>query len=162
MMVSTAQPEEIKVIQKICDQELNTDPKDCIDPTSSTKTALDDESEKEHTFSRCVRYCIFIYIISFEITNNLENGTIPAAIYLIQKSLNISSTEIGIFGSLSYFGNTLGSLLAMWSLYKINRKWLLIIHMLLSGLFLFAFTLTKNIPYLYFNRIKVGIVQVFI
>ena len=115
---------------------------------------------EEHIFTRCIRYCVFTFIVSFEITNNLENGTIPAAIDLIKKSLDITSTQIGIFGSLSFFGNTLGSLLSMWSLYKINRKWLLIIHMILSGIFLFAFTLTKNIPYLYFNRIKVGVVQV--
>jgi len=43
---------------------------------------------------------------------------------------------------------------------KYNRKILLIIFLISTGVGLWTFTLTKNVGFLYFNRIILGVFQV--
>ena len=60
-------------------------------------------------FSRKIRSFIFILIIITNLIINMDHGTIPAATSEIKKDLNIDDASLGVFGSLVFFGNLLGT-----------------------------------------------------
>jgi predicted MFS family arabinose efflux permease len=53
-----------------------------------------------------------------------------------------------------------GSISTMLVIDKFNRKYLLLINLLLNGVGMWTFTVTKKIGFLYFNRVFLGIFQV--
>jgi len=50
----------------------------------------------------------------------------------------------------------------MYLITKLNRKWFLISGLLMNGIAMFTFTLTKNVGFLYFNRIIIGLCEALI
>jgi hypothetical protein len=57
------------------------------------------------------RYIIFYLILGINLSVNMDHGTIPAATNQLKESLEINPAELGLFGSLVYFGNLIGKIL---------------------------------------------------
>ena len=78
------------------------------------------EKEKENSnitykkqvlvLSRNVRLFIFIILLLISIMINMDHGTIPAATSEIKKSLKQGDDVLGLFGSLVFFGNIIGTI----------------------------------------------------
>lgn len=114
----------------------------------------------EQIFTRWNRYLLFSLIIGITLSVNMDHGTIPAATIEIQRDLVITEEELGLFGSLVYLGNLIGSVVSISIINKYNRKLLIIIYVILNGFGLWLFTASSNVFFLYVNRIGVGMVQV--
>ena len=71
-------------------------------------------------------------------------------------------TTIGLFGSLVYFGNMIGSIIVFKIIDEYNRKFLLNLSFLINSICLLSFTYFENIPFLFLNRIITGMFQSFI
>ena len=68
-----------------------------------------DKDEGENIKIPRVKRClIFICIVFVNIVVNLDEGNFPAATVEIQTDLKISSSQLGLFGSLQYAGNLIG------------------------------------------------------
>ena len=92
---------------------------------------------------------------------NVDHGTLPAAIRKIKEDLNIDYENIGLLGSLVFFGNLIGSLISFWIIKRFHRKYILIIFLTLNIICLLAFQeFTNNIQFLFINRVYFGISQV--
>jgi MFS family permease len=73
-----------------------------------------------------------------------------------------SNQEIGLFGSLVFVGNLLGSLLYFYLINIIHRKKLLLYSMISLSICLITFILTTNSFFLLSNRIILGIFQSYV
>jgi hypothetical protein len=110
--------------------------------------------------NRTTRYWFFCLVMSINLLINLENGTIPAATIHLKEDLKIDDEGLGTLGSLVFAGSLIGSVIVMYIINKINRKWFFIMTLFFNGLGMFTFTLTNNIGFLYFNRILFGVFEV--
>ncbi len=64
---------------------------------------------KEVVLSRNSRWALFSLFFIVQILMNMDHGTVPAATEDIRKDLNIDDDILGIFGSLVFFGNLIGT-----------------------------------------------------
>ena len=72
------------------------------------QSAVVDLKQEGVIFSRNVRCSIFLIIIMTNLIINMDHGTIPSATSEIKMDLEIDDGQLGIFGSLVYFGNICG------------------------------------------------------
>lgn len=114
------------------------------------------------TLKRPIRWLIFIIFILTNILVNLDHGIIPSATGALKRDLKLNDSELGLFGSLVFVGNIIGSMISVSLINNFNRKHLIIICLILCGICLYGFTLLKNTMLLYFNRILVGMFQSYI
>ena len=91
----------------------------------------------------------------------MDHGSIPASINELRQ-LTSYDQSIGLFGSLVYFGNIIGSMIFFNLINTLNRKVLLLISLLGNSVCLFTFVIIENIPFLFFNRVLVGMLQAYI
>ena len=73
------------------------------------QVAVLDLNKKGVIFSRNVRCSIFFIILLTNLIINMDHGTIPSATSEIKSDLDIDDGSLGIFGSLVYLGNILGT-----------------------------------------------------
>jgi hypothetical protein len=66
---------------------------------------------KELILSRTTRWILFFIFFIIQILMNMDHGTIPAATEDIRIDLNIDNKILGIFGSLVFLGNLIGTIL---------------------------------------------------
>jgi hypothetical protein len=66
------------------------------------------------------RYWVYVLILTVNIVTNLENGTIPACTDDIQKDMEITEQELGLFGSALYAGNLVGKIMLIFSCNNCN------------------------------------------
>ena len=88
----------------------------------------------------------FVAIIVFvqNWTINLDHGALPAAIDALMKDLKIEELQVGLMGSLLFFGLVIGSATATYVMGKCQYKYLLGAAMILNGCALLTLTLTDN------------------
>ena len=91
----------------------------------------------------------------------MDHGSIPASVNELRQ-LTSYDQSIGLFGSLVYFGSILGSLISFSLINTFDIKLLLLISLLGNSICLYTFVIIENIPFLFFNRVIVGILQSFI
>ena len=91
----------------------------------------------------------------------MDHGIIPASTEPLRRLSNFDQT-IGLFGSLVYFGNMIGSIIVFKIIDEYNRKILLNLSFLINSICLLSFTYFENIPFLFLNRIVTGMFQSFI
>ena len=122
------------------------------------------ESIKSISFviNRKIRWILFFLFIIINLLMNFDHGTIPAATEQLRNYLELTDSELGLFGSLVFIGVIIGSLISMTIINTFNRKYILIICLILCGLSLFAFTSTTNYILLCLDRVIIGIFQAFI
>ena len=109
---------------------------------------------------RVRNFVFYLYLIS-NILISMDHGSIPASVNELRQ-LTSYDQSIGLFGSLVYFGNILGSLISFSLINTFDIKLLFLISLLGNSICLFTFVIIENIPFLFFNRILVGVLQSFI
>ena len=107
------------------------------------------------------RNIVFILYLISNILISMDHGSIPASINELRQ-LTTYDQSIGLFGSLVYLGNIIGSMIFFQLINVYNRKLLLLISLLGNTICLFTFVLIENIPFLFINRILVGMLQSYI
>ena len=107
------------------------------------------------------RNIVFILYLISNILISMDHGSIPASINELRQ-LTSYDQSIGLFGSLVYFGNIIGSMIFFNLINTLNRKVLLLISLLGNSVCLFTFVIIENIPFLFFNRVLVGMLQAYI
>ena len=108
------------------------------------------------------RFYVFLLLALTNILLNMDHGTIPAASNEIMEELKVEEAILGTFGSLVYLGNLIGAFLLIKLIDSTNRKKLSIISTLLNAAFVYSFIRVKNIYYLFFCRVIIGIMQSYI
>ena len=111
-------------------------------------------------YSRKTRWIMFILFMIIYLLVNMDHGTIPAATTEIKKDMEIDDDSLGIFGSLVYLGNLLGSMFFFTIIGSVNRKWIIIFSIISINISLYTFTKIKVIYYLFINRTFTGFFQV--
>ena len=107
------------------------------------------------------RNIVFILYLVSNILISMDHGSIPASINELRQ-LTSYDQSIGLFGSLVYLGNIFGSMIFFSYINTFNRKILLLISLLGNSVCLFTFVVIENIPFLFFNRVLVGMLQAYI
>ena len=132
-------------------------------PNSNKNTNINKEYLKEITseLSTKGRNFVFILYLISNILISMDHGSIPASVNELRQ-LTSYDQSIGLFGSLVYFGSILGSLISFSLINTFDIKLLILISLLGNSICLFTFVIIENIPFLFFNRILVGILQSFI
>jgi len=121
-------------------------------------------SDEQYYFSlsQSSRWGIYCLLILSNIFVSFDHGSIPASTGEFHKFIK-SNQVIGLFGSLIYIGNIIGSLIFFYLINTIHRKTLLTFNLLFLSICLITFAiLTKYIFFLIINRILSGIFQSFI
>ena len=117
--------------------------------------------KKIQTLSQSIRWLIYLLLIISNILISFDQGSIPASTNQLYKLVK-SNQVIGLFASLVFIGNIIGSCISFYLINKISRKILLFLSLLLFSFCLFTFILFKQIYFLLINRILCGIFQSFI
>ena len=112
-------------------------------------------------FSKQKRKFIYVLICLINIFINLDRGAIPAGTTEIKDKNKISNAELGMIGSLIYFGLILGSLSGGYFFSKYSSKWLVISSLFILAFFLYSFTLFESSNGLYLCRVGCGFCEVF-
>ena len=122
------------------------------------------ESIKSISFAinRTRRWILFFLFAIINLLMNFDHGTIPAATEQIRSFLNLSDSQLGLFGSFVFAGVIIGSLISMTVINICNRKYILMICLILCGISLFIFTITKAYVLLCIDRVIIGVFQAFI
>ena len=113
------------------------------------------------SISKSTRWYVYTLFVISNIFITIDHGSIPASTWNLYKIFK-SNQEIGLFGSLVFVGNLLGSVLYFYLINIIHRKKLLIYSMLCLSICLITFILTTNIGFLLMNRVVLGIFQAYV
>ena len=111
--------------------------------------------------SKRQRNFVFILYLISNILISMDHGSIPASVNEL-RHITSYDQSIGLFGSLVYFGSIFGSLISFSLINTFDIKLLILISLLGNSACLFTFVIIENIPFLFFNRVLVGILQSFI
>ena len=109
--------------------------------------------------SKKIRY--FIYIIELFCLLNLDQGGISASTKEIKSYFKMTDRELGSFGGISFLGTTLGGIFSLSIINKINRKYLILIFLVIIIFSLFFPTITSSKIILILSRIITGFSQSF-
>lgn len=109
--------------------------------------------------SRTVRFFLSILFMLVEMGQNISSGILSSSSKGIKKQLSISDREFGLFGYWNSNGRLIGSFAFLLIFYRMNRKWLLFIGLLLKAGFLCGFNFTNNFKLLIFFRFMTGILH---
>ena len=117
--------------------------------------------EQNFSIPKSTRWYVYILFVVSNIFITMDHGSIPASTWNLYKIFK-SNQEIGLFGSLVFVGNLLGSLLYFYLINMINRKKLLIYSMICLAICLVTFIMTTNTLFLLSNRVILGIFQSYV
>ena len=116
-------------------------------------------NEEYFNLSQSSRWGIYCLLILSNIFVSFDHGSIPASTGEFHKFIK-SNQVIGLFGSLIFIGNIIGSLIFFYLINIIHRKTLLTFNLLFLSICLITFViLTKYILFLILNRILSSIFQ---
>lgn len=118
-------------------------------------------TKKSFSIPQKTRWFVYSLFIFSNIFITMDHGSIPASTWNLYKIFN-SNQEIGLFGSLVFVGNLLGSLLYFYLINIIHRKKLLIYSMICLSICLITFICTTNTLFLLLNRVVLGIFQSYV
>ena len=139
-------------------------------PISESNNDLNQNSESNNKskansnqnlfISKSDRWYAYTLLVISNIFIQMDHGSIPASTWNLYKIFN-SNQEIGLFGSLVFIGNLIGSLIYFYLINIYPRKKLLIFSMFFISICLTTFILTTNTFYLLVNRVILGIFQAY-
>lgn len=87
-------------------------------------------------------------------------GILPAGSTSIKEEMGLGNIRFGTLGSVVYFGQMIGSMMATWMFKKCNPKYVLSGCLALNIASLIVFTLTNKYYVLLVCRIMTGVFQV--
>ena len=103
----------------------------------------------------------FIFSILLLCLGNLDQGAISASTTEIKNYFNMSDRELGSFGGISFLGTTLGGIFSLSIINNFNRKYMIMILLILNTLSIFIPTMITSKKLLMFCRILSGFAQSF-
>ena len=112
--------------------------------------------------SRRKRWITFILLLSFNLTLNLDQGTLSGTTSDLKKTLNMEDQELGLFGGMVFLGSTIGCVITTLLINKIDRRKFLICTSILDLISLISITTVKIKLILYFCRFISGFCVSFI
>ena len=115
-----------------------------------------------YVIKRRIRWIIFSIFAVINLLMNFDHGIIPAATEQLRNYLDLTDSELGLFGSFVFIGVIIGSLISLTIINTFNRKYILMVCLILCGFSLFLFTVTKKYALLCIDRVIVGTFQAFI
>ena len=98
---------------------------------------------RRFTLHASLRSFIFFILFLSIIASNLTKGIFISS-SSIKTTLSLDDLFYGIFASLYSVGKVLGTLLLMYLINKVHRKWLIIISIIITSLLLSVFKVTVN------------------
>ncbi len=104
---------------------------------------------------------VFANIFMVNLLINIDHGVVPAATTRLKDDLKINNSQLGLLGSVVYFGLTLGSFIAPTLIRRIPPKIIILVSLTFEAIFLISFTVTKVFPLLLICRGGIGFFQVF-
>ena len=128
--------------------------------SDSQDNIIYDTSKKIEISPKSRSFVFFLFLLS-NIFISMDHGSIPASTNELRLITTMDQT-IGLFGSLVYVGNIIGSIIVFAIINEYNRKNLLLISLIFNSICLYTFVYFENIPFLFLNRIIVGIFQSYI
>lgn len=111
-------------------------------------------------FGKFKRKLIFGLIFFINILINIDHGAIPAATTVLKREHNLDNVSLGIIGSLVYLGLVIGAISAGPIFSAYSSKWIVILSLIVSCLFLYFFTVAENVLPLSVCRVGCGYFQV--
>ena len=132
-----------------------------INKNSSKNVVVNKVYSYRRPFSKKKRKFIFVLICLINILINLDRGAIPAGTTEIKEKNNITNAELGMIGSLLYFGLILGSLTGGYFFSKYSSKWIVILSLFIFCFFLYSFTIFESCGGMFLSRICCGFCEVF-
>ena len=115
-----------------------------------------------YIINRKIRWIIFFIFMLINLLMNFDHGIVPAATEQLRNYLDLTDSELGLFGSFVFIGVIIGSLISLTIINTFNRKYILMVCLVLCGFSLFLFTVTKQYALLCIDRVIVGVFQAFI
>ena len=94
------------------------------------------------------RWFIYLLFLISNILISFDHGSIPASTKQLHKLVK-SDQAIGLFGSLVFIGNIIGSCISFYLINKISRKILIFISLFFFFFCLITFTNFKQIYFIY-------------
>ena len=133
--------------------------------STNAKTFVPDFSNKKtrtyrRPFGKFKRKIIFMLIFIINILINVDHGAIPAATTILKRENNLDNVSLGIIGSLVYLGLVMGAISAGPIFNAYSSKWVVIVSLLLSCMFLYFFTVAETAFPLALCRVGCGFFQV--
>ena len=128
---------------------------------NNTEINLNLTNNPNFSIPKSTRWFVYILFIISNIFITLDHGSIPASTWCLYQIFK-SNQEIGLFGSLVFVGNLLGSILYFYLINIIHRKKLLIYSMISLSICLITFILTTNTLFLLSNRVILGVFQSYV
>lgn len=111
--------------------------------TSSKAALISKNLPKRFKLHTSLRSFIFFILFLSIIASNLTKGIFISSTQ-IKISLELSEIIYGLFPSLFNVGRVLGTLLLMYLINKVHRKWLVVFSILITAFFVSLFKLTTN------------------
>ena len=112
-------------------------------------------------FGKSKRKLIFILIFLINCVINFDHGAIPAATGVLKNNFNLNNFQLGIVGSLVYLGLVLGALSASFLFQNYSSKWIVVISLIFTSIFLYFFTISESVFFMGINRVGTGFFQIF-
>ena len=116
---------------------------------------------KEFSLNKGIRWSLMTIFTLLYVVLMLNVGIFNAATTQIKKDFNLDNKEFGLLGTFNGGGRIIGTLLFMIIINKYNRKFVIIIPLLINAFSIYLFTKTNNKKILYIERGINGICQVF-
>lgn len=105
---------------------------------------------------------VFLYIFLIAVLVNVDHGAIPAGLSDIQAELGMDEGEMGVMGSMVFFGLFLGSITASFIMHIFEHKTIIWLSLCINGASLWLLTMTSNFYLMCFSRLITGFSQIFI
>jgi len=86
---------------------------------------------------------VFIILSLLNVSNNLDHGGIPVMTPVLRQELSLTTQQLGVIGSLVFFGLLCGSLQAAFVFGKVNYKRVMLLTYVGNGFFLILFASTE-------------------
>ena len=128
---------------------------------NNNEEIISKDAETNLYIPKSTRWYVYVLFVVSNIFITMDHGSIPASTWNLYKLFN-SNQEIGLFGSLVFFGNLLGSFIYFFLINTINRKKLLIFSMIFLAICLITFIMTTYSLFLLANRVILGIFQSYV
>ena len=116
---------------------------------------------KEFSLNKGIRWSLMTIFTLLYIVLMLNVGIFNSATTQIKKDFELDNKEFGLLGTFNGGGRIIGTLIFMIIINRYNRKFIIIIPLLINAFSIYLFTKTNNKKILYIERGINGICQVF-
>lgn len=129
--------------------------------SDETEAMQNNDNQEKIKLSNTSRWIVYTLFLTSNALISMDHGSIPASTEQLRSVISYDQ-GIGLFGSLVYVGNIIGSIFIFKIINTYNRKTLLMISLLINAACLFTFVVIDNLIFMFLNRVVVGIFQAYL